>query len=174
MSTVKQAITGVSAGTEAEVMVKFPSVSSQAPGRLIGKLLECCPVRIPLLGVKISHIVFGPLCAPMGAIGYFVTKVFGEKYVLTNHAIRKWKFIGSRMLSQVDLADIADIAIFQQSGQEFFKAADLHLLNANGDVLMRIEGIPRAEVFRDNILTTRDSRLETQSSLATIESRQTA
>jgi len=174
MSTVKQAISGVSAGAEAEVMVRFPSVSSQAPGRLIGKLLELIPIRVPFLGVKISHLIFGALCAPFGALGYFATKVFGEKYILTSHAIQKWKFLGNRMLSQLDLDDIDDIAVYQQSGQEFFKAADLHLLNAGGDVLMRIAGIPRAEVFRENIMKTRDSRRETAASLATIEARQTA
>jgi hypothetical protein len=78
------------------------------------------------------------------------------------------------MIQRVELADIASMEIQQQSGQQFFRAADLLLLNAKGDVVMRLEGLPRAEIFRENIAKARAAALEVEESLNTIQARASA
>ena len=64
--------------------------------------------------------------------------------------------------------------VAQQAGQEFYHASDLLLLNAKGDVVMRLEGLPHAEIFRENITKARDAALQVQASLNTIRARQSA
>lgn len=78
------------------------------------------------------------------------------------------------MIQRIELSDIANIEVHQQSGQEFFHASDLLLLNAKGDVTMRLEGLPHAEIFRENITKAREASGRTQDSLNTIKARHTA
>ena len=75
------------------------------------------------------------------------------------------------MLKQVSLNEIDDIAIAQDPGQVFYRAADLQLLNAAGEVILRLEGIPFPETFRNLILETRDARRQTDASHAVIAAR---
>ena len=57
MSSRPQAISGVSTGQN-EIMTVYPSICAGGLGRLLGKLYECIPVRIPFLGPKISNLLF--------------------------------------------------------------------------------------------------------------------
>lgn len=169
MSTLKkQAIAGVSAGSETEIRWRFPSVSATGPGRLIGLICDAVPTRI--WGIKPSYVFALPL-APLGVVIYAFQKLFGEKYVLTNRSIQRWAAFGNQMIQSLPLESVADIQLSQQPGQEFFDAGDLSLLDAKGGVAMRIAGLPQAVIFRQSILEARDARVETARSLATIEAR---
>lgn len=167
-----QAISGVSAGTENEVMTVYPSIAATGAGRMLGSLFDSIPVRIG--GIKLSNILFPPLFIPFGLLLYFAQKATGEKYVLTNRHVQRWKFIGARQLGQVALGDIAEIDIVEQSGQAFFKAGDLLLRAADGRVLSRLSGVVRPAVFRQSILKAREARRCVEASLATIQARQPA
>ena len=169
----RQAISGVSPEREQILIAKYPSVACRWIGRIIGVVCESIP-KPKINGIKPSYLLFGPLAAVPGLIGYIELKILGNRYVLTNRSVQIWKAIGSRMLSQVKLADIDRVDIEQDAGQEFYNAADLNLLNASGQTIMRLEGIVRAAVFRQNILEARDARIEVESSLMAIHARQTA
>ena len=168
-----QAVSGVSAGTEAALMVKYPSIACRGIGRAMGSLCDSIPAP-KINGIKPSYLLFGWLAAPFGLVGYFEIKITGNKYVLTNRSVQIWKALGSRLVAQVLLTDIDQIEIRQQPGQAFYKAADLYLLDSSGETSMRLEAVTRPDVFRETILKARDARREVEASLATIEARQSA
>ena len=163
MSNLKsQAIAGVSAGSENQLMTKWPSIAALGLGRTLGQLMASVPTRIALAL---------PVGAPLGALLYLLQKVIGERFTITNKSVQRWTGLGGRMIQRIELSDIANIEVRQQSGQEFFNASDLLLLNAKGDVAMRLEGLPHAEIFRENITKARESFLRVQESLNTIKAR---
>ena len=173
MSNLKsQAIAGVAAGSETQLMTKWPSIAAIGIGRVIGQWLEMIPTRI--MGVKLSNLLFGlPLAGP-AALLYLLQKVTGERYTITNKSLQRWSGLGGRMIQRIELDDIISMQVQQQSGQEFFHASDLLILNAKGDVVMRLEGLPHAEIFRGNITKARDAVMQVRDSLNTIKARQSA
>ncbi len=170
MATQKlQAIAGVSASDETEIRLKYPSIASTSVGRLIGKLSNCTPTRI--WGIRPSSLIFPLPLAPLGVAIYAMLKLTGPKYVLTNRSVQRCSSLGSHKEQSVDLMEIDEIDLHQESGQEFFNAANLTLIDRQGDRVMWIEGVPCADMFRESILKARDARLETAESLAAIQAR---
>lgn len=166
MSNLKsQAIAGVAAGSETQLMTKWPSIAALGLGRFLGQLMASVPIRF-LLAL--------PVGAPVGVLLYFVQKVTGERFTITNKSVQRWTGLGGRMIQRIELSDIVHIEVRQQSGQAFYNASDLLLLNAKGDVAMRLEGLPHAEIFRENITKARESFLRVQESLNTIKARHTS
>lgn len=171
MATAKpQAIFGVSAGKENMIDVRFPSISATGLGRLLGRLYESIPLKI--WGLKISHLLFPLPTVPLALILYFYLKIAGTRYVLTNRSVQKWTGLGTRMLEQASLAEIDHIEVDPRRGQEFFRAADLALVAADGTVLMSLEAVPRAHVFRHTILEACSARKQVEASLQVIARRQ--
>jgi hypothetical protein len=164
-----QPICGVSSNSETEIRSRYPSIAASALGRLIGSLCESIPAKI--WGVKLSYLIFALPLAPLGTLTYVLQKLFGVKYTLTNRSVQVWSVIGVRQHRGVALTDIADIELSVQPGQEFYNAGDLTLVDAKGDVLLKISGIQRPDIFRENILKARQARTATQESLAAIAAR---
>jgi len=163
-------ISGVSADRETLIMTTYPSIASTGFGQLLGRLYDSMPVKI--FNIKLSHWLFPLPTAPLAILGYLQLKVFGKRYSLTNRSVQVWKSLGNRMIEQVALSDIDDVAILSKPGQAWYRAADLQLLNSAGEVLMTLEGVPGAEVFRNSILEARAARIQTDASRATIAARQ--
>ena len=159
---------GVSPGQEGVLETVFPSVASTVFGKLIGSLMESIPVAVR--GIKVSHVLFG-IPAGLAIIpGYLLMKM-GHFYVLTNRAVKIRSQAGAQLIQSCPLNDIADVAIDVLPGQAFYHAADLSLLNARGDVLMRLPGIVRPDRFRRAIIESRDARQQNDASMKTISSR---
>jgi len=167
-----QAISGVSAGIENTIMGQYPSIAATGLGRLIGNIADSIPV--PILGPKLSNLIFGLPLAPIGALEYLRTKAMGERYVLTNRSLERWAMLGSRLIQETPLPGIADIQLEVLPGQQFYKAADLVALDGDGNELMRLQGVKHADVFRRIILEARDARAQTEASLSVIRARQPA
>ncbi len=163
-------ISGVNTFAETPVMTIYPSIACTGLGRALGKLYECMPMKV--CGVKLSHWLFPLPTAPGALKAYLWIKLFGQRYTITNRSVQVWKSLGNRLEAKVDLAEIDDIAIAQDSGQVFYRAADLQLLDSAGDVLLQLRGVPNPDVFRNTILEARDARRQTDASRAIIEARQ--
>jgi len=162
------AIAGVTSG-QALVMVVYPSIACTGLGKLLGRLYDSIPTRI--LGIKLSHLLF-PLPTSIIAIQiYFHLKIFGEVYALTNRSIQLRRSLGNRLLREIKLADIDQVVVRQEPGQEFYPAADIYLLNKAGTTMMTLPGVPRAEIFRETILEARNARNQVAASLAVISAR---
>lgn len=155
---------------ETLVMFVYPSIAADGVGRFMGRWMN----RIPLpftKNVTFSGLVLGLIFAPFGALFYVLQKIFGQKYVLTNRSLQVWSSIGQRLIGSVPLEQIDEIAINQKNGQEFFRAADLQILDKGGNAVMTLAGVPRADVFRHTILRTRDAHTQVEAALATIGAR---
>lgn len=163
-----QPIAGVSTSQEGPIDIVYASIAATALGRLIGAIMDCIPVRI--WGVKVSNLLFGLPLAPLGLTCYLLRNIFGQHYELTNRSVAILSAGGVRQ-RQVALKDIASVEVDVRPGQEFHHAADLVLLNAKGDEILRLAGTPRPERFRRNILEARDARLQSDESLARINKR---
>lgn len=169
MATKRTAIAGVSSSGEVEIRTKYPSIGHTVIGGILGSIYESIPVK--LWGVKLSHLLFVLPSAPFAILGYAITKVFGERFVLTNRSIQRWASIGRRQIQSVALADIAEIAIETTPGMTFYKCGNLHLQDAKGKPLMVLKGVSRPEVFRETLLKSRESRTQVEASLAAIQAR---
>jgi hypothetical protein len=181
MSNVKsQAISGVSAGAETEIMTAYPSVAATVTGQRIGRLCEVMPLKthgVPwprLLIVLPLWLVVVPIALGVTLLLYAFMKLFGRRYILTNRSLQSRQLIGLRTFGQAHLADIKEIVIQELPGQAFYKAADLVAKGADGKTLLRLEGVQRPAVFRQTILEARDSRQQIEESLKTIQSRKHA
>lgn len=164
-----QPIAGVHSGSECEIAVKYPSIAATGIGRFLGNILELIPVKI--WGVKISYALFGLAVAPIAALVYLAMKVIGERYALSNRAVSIWGSLGNTMQKSVKLTDIADVIISIQPGQEFYDAGDIYLVNAKGDPLMLLSGVPYPEIFKVTILETRDAEVLVQETQKVIAAR---
>lgn len=178
MSNVKpQAISGVNASSEAEIMTAYPSIAAGGGGQAIGRLCDAVPLRtngVPWPRLIVA-IVLWPIVVPIamtfGLFLYAWAKMFGKRYVLTNRSLSVRQMIGVRTLGQVNLTDIKQIVIRELPGQSFYKAADLVCAGGDGKTLLRLEGVQRPAVFRQTILEARDARTQVEESLKAIQSR---
>ncbi len=178
MSNVKpQAISGVSAGTEAEIMTAYPSIAATGAGQSIGRLCDAVPLKtngVPWPRLVVG-ILFWPIVVPfaltVGLLLYSYMKLFGKRYVLTNRSLEVRQMIGIRNYAHANLADIKQIVIRALPGQAFYKAADLIGTGADGKTIIRLEGVQRPAVFRQTILEARDAKSQIEESLKAIQSR---
>jgi hypothetical protein len=163
------AISGLNAGKQSLIMTVYPSIAATAIGKTLGQLYESIPTKV--FGIKLSHWLF-PLPTAIFAVQVYAhLKLFGEVYVLTSRTVQLRKSLGNRLIREVPLADIDQVVVRCESGQEFYPAADIYLLNKAGQTLMSLPGVPRAEVFRQTILEARNARNQVASTLSTISAR---
>ena len=173
MSNRPQAISGVSTGDN-QIMTVYPSICAGGLGRLLGSLYDSIPVKVPVLGPKLSRLLFVLPTAPLGLLLYGVKFLFGDKYVLTNNAVEIWSLIGRKRSGTVKLDEVRGVQTSQRDGQAFYEASDLELLSESGDTLLVLPGLPRAEVFGETIMKAHDAKMSVANSLATIQARQSA
>jgi hypothetical protein len=171
-ATRSQPIAGVSAGAEQTIEIVYPSIAAVGPGRLIGRICDLIPAKVN--GIKLSYLLLAPLMAPFGALGYLSLKVTGDIYELTNRSLQIRRALTGRPVRKVSLSEIDNVAVAVLPGQEFYKAGDLVVLNAKGDAILTLAGVPRPERFREGILEAREARLRSDEALRAIQARQTA
>jgi hypothetical protein len=158
-------------------MTAYPSLAATGLGRAIGRLCDAVPLKTN--GVPWPRLIVGmlfwPIVVPFAltvALGlYTITKLTGQRFVLTNRNLQIRQMIGVRLNAQAPLSDIKNVTIRELPGQAFYKAADLLIQGADGKTLIRLEGVMRPAVFRQTILEARDARQQVEESLKAIQSR---
>ncbi|MEO2012957.1 MAG: PH domain-containing protein [Fuerstiella sp.] len=150
-------------------MTEYPSLASWGIGQVLGSLFELIPIR-PFGLMKVSY-VFALMAVPLGLPLYFLQKVFGQRYVLTNRNVQVWTARRTRMVSSVALADIADVELDQRPGHVFYSASDIHLKSASGETKLILKGVKDAGSFKNAIACTIDSRRLVQESVNQIAAR---
>jgi hypothetical protein len=165
-----QAIAGVSATSEAKIMTVVPSISGIAAGRIIGQILDCIPFNV--YGMRLSRLLFGLPLAPIGALLFLLTKGFGPRYILTNRSVQIWNSSRSRRIGGVELSEIDSVVMEQSPGQAFYRAADIRLVAASGQTLLRLSGVAEVKTFCHAIESAIQSRHLVQASLGAIAARQ--
>jgi hypothetical protein len=167
-SLKQQAISGVSPGFESIVEEMYPSIAATGIGQVLNNVYEAVPTRI--WGIKLTN-AFALPTAPLGMVVYLLMKVFGERYVVTNRAVKRVAALGFRLFQEVPLAQIAGVSIDPDSRLAFFKTGDVRLTNAAGETLLLMRGIPYPERFQQVINETRTAKSQTAAALATINAR---
>ena len=164
-----QPIAGVSPQIENTIMTVYPSLAAWGAGRAIGRLCDSIPLK--LNGIKLSYLMFGLPAAMLALLLYVTQKILGDRYVLTNRALESRAALGKTLRGRAALTEIDHVDIERRGGQAFYHAGDLVAYDAAGNVLLRLDGVPRPDVFRQTILEARDARRQTEASLATIAAR---
>ena len=172
LGSTPQAIPGAETQVERTVVARWPSIASTRIGRGIGALIEAAPeLRLPWFNVNIA-LAPALLLAPIGAVIYLETKLTGRRYTVTSKRVLIQGSLTKNLFAEVALENIAEVAIAPyRNGQEFYQAADVVLLSASGDELLRMEAVTRPGVFRQNILESRDALVQVREALATIQAR---
>ena len=137
-----QAVTGVISPETAEAKIReiYPSVARAGGIASLGKALTRTILLAPLAWLVMSVAYFGKLLP-----------LFMTRYTLTNRRlmIRKgWAGTPSR---EIPLAQIDDVRLAAGSRDDFFRSADLEIVN-QGRVALTLHGVPDPESFRHAIL----------------------
>jgi hypothetical protein len=109
---------------------------------------------LPRLGAKLMKTV---VLAPLGWL--VLAPVFGRKlspficqrYTLTNRRIMIQHGLKPKPVLEVPLTSIDDVRLVPGSLDEFYRSGDLEVI-ANGQVALRLVGVPEPESFRYAIL----------------------
>ncbi len=167
-----QPISGITPSLVAErlIMEVWPSISAYAAGRLVGQLFSIPgrigPVRITLF---IGLVIFWlPLAV------YFWPGRLGTRYSLTNKRLMIRKGLMGRPSHEVPLEEIEHVRARVRPGQGYFLAADLEVIDRDGQVRLVLPGVSQAESFRRAILKARDARVRVLAALDEIERRRQA
>ena len=170
MSTAKpQAISGVSSENENIILTVYPSVGATLFGQWLGRMYEWLPT-VPGSSIRLSYLLTLPT-APIALLIYILQKITGSRYVLTNRSVQIWSALTPFQRESVSLSDISRIEVQQGAGQVFYKAADVVVRNSGGQIILRLQGVVRAEVFVQSLQKAMEARRLVSESLAVIEAR---
>ncbi|RCS47704.1 PH domain-containing protein [Bremerella cremea] len=154
---MKQAIAGLSLSSqhEATAIVVWPSVSASEIGQKLGRLYEKKEGKgIFTLG-NLFVLLSIPLAIPLYLWNFL--PVVGTRYRITNRQVIVERGIQGVSERQMGLGDFDRIEIVQQSGQAWFRSADMIFWQQKpSDVgespqeveVLRLPGVPYPEVFR--------------------------
>lgn len=141
----KQVVTGVVPPQlgEAVIRVAWPGVTGTFPGiAVLAKWLQKTILLAP-----IGWLLLLPL---------FVKKIapfLGKRYVLTNRRLMIVRFGSKKPYREVKLEDIDKDGVQLPAGScdEFYRTGTLEIVQ-NGQVVMRLRGVPEPEGFRIAVL----------------------
>lgn len=165
------AIAGVSPVQETTLEYVFPSIACNALGRFIGSVMGAVqgigplPVRLLLL-IAVGGVLAGP-----AALLYFIVKVLGSSYTITNRSVQVRPVLGNDFTKQVKLADVAKIDIAVQDGYEFYDAGDVRLLDARDAELLTLIGVGGPQRVARLLIELRDAHAHSAASLKQIQAR---
>lgn len=169
ITTKTQPISGVSTGYENVIEELYPSIAMTGLGQVLNQLYESIPQKIN--GIKLSHILFVLPTMPLALLAYFLLKLGGSRYLVTNRAVKRMAALGMRQLEEVPLTQIEQVTVDPDSRLSFFRTGDIRLVNAVGDTVLLLRGVPYPDRFAQVIREARDARQQVEASLATINQR---
>ena len=143
----KQAVAGVVPFESEEALITqvCPSIAANPVGRVLGRLYD---LPIPF------GLIFAMLTLPIPLVLFFATLF--RRYALSTRRVWIRKGLRGKDGPGVQLAEIEEVRVAVRPGQEFYRAADLHVVVAGRDALL-LRGVPNPEAFRHNILAARDA-----------------
>ncbi|GIX04150.1 MAG: hypothetical protein KatS3mg114_0019 [Planctomycetaceae bacterium] len=167
-----QAIAGVSPQHETLIEEFYPSLAATPLGRFLDSLYESMPYGLGRL--KLSYVLFIPPTLPVVALAYFYMKIAHGKYVLTNRALKHTTLLGGRLLAEVPLLEIQEVAIDERSRGRFFPVADVVVTRTQSDSELILRGMPYPDRVVQVIVEAREARRQVGQALQTIERRHQA
>lgn len=169
----QQAIAGISSDHETLIMVEYPSIAAFPLGLALGRLYQSSTTRFLGSGPRISSFLALPT-APIGVLLYAWQKLAGHRYVLTNRTLSIQTAITRRTKQSVQLNTISQVRPHSEAGHDFFKSADLRIMNHNDQQAMVLAGVKESDAFRNAIQQAVAARAQVAIATARIESRTSA
>ena len=99
---------------------------------------------------------------PLALLAYFALKLGGSRYLVTNRAVKRMASLGYRRSEEVPLEQIEQVVVDPDSRLAFFRTGDVRLVNAAGDTLLLLRGVPYPDRFRQVILEACDARQDVE------------
>jgi uncharacterized membrane protein YdbT with pleckstrin-like domain len=147
MEVRKQIFTGLVPPQTGEALVRqvFPSVAASSAIATLGRAL-------------MRTIVLAPLGWLIMALPYFgkVLPFIGRRYSLTNRRLMIRHGWSQKIALEVPLGKIDEVRIHEDANSPFFRAATLEIVS-DGQVVMRLPGVPGPEGFRHAIVDARNA-----------------
>ncbi|WP_310820878.1 PH domain-containing protein [Stratiformator vulcanicus] len=166
---MKSATLDPDAAAERVIRIYYPSIASNPVGRLIGTLMECIP--IPIGSARVSNLIFGLPLAPIGALLYVLLKAFGERYAVTDRAVRRESALTGSPNGAMPLESVDQIDLRLRHCYRFFRAGDLILRSNDDRATLKLIAVPYAEAVRQTILEACEARKQTDAAIKQIERR---
>ena len=151
------------------MLTAYPSVAATAAGRLLGRVLNCVPLRVG--PATVSQWLFGLPLAPAGAAIYLWQKAFGVRYRLTDRRLIAEAALTGRELDAADLADVADAQVRRPRVGRWFRAGDLVLRDGTGTHLLTARGVPHVENLAARLAEVKGARESVAAAAAAIAGR---
>jgi hypothetical protein len=154
---MKQAIAGVAPAEleEVTVMTVWPSIAAYPAGRSLGRLyaLRWPDIYVFRAGNLLALLSLATL-VPLALYFYKLLPGVGTRYCLTNRRLVVKQGITTAERGAIELDGFDSIEVEVQPGQQWFRAGDL-VLKREGDVVLRLSGVSRPDVFRHTCLQAR-------------------
>lgn len=171
MSSV-QAIAGVSIDRESEIDTVYPSIAASTLGKVIGQIMDV-PAPLGNTVLRLAALcLLGLITSPFAVIAYFVGKLTGNCYVITNRRVHPRSILGKKSGTGPTIQQIADVQITEKPGYRFYRVGDVSLRDPSGKTLLVIPATPHPERLRHMIRELCFSQEQSGSALAQIEARQ--
>lgn len=148
MSEVRsQIVTGLVPPLTGEAMIRqaFPSVCAWSGIASLGRAL-------------MRTFILAPLGWLIMALPYFgkVLPFIGSRYTLTNRRLMIRHGWTQKVFKEIPLAQIDEVRILEDANSPFFRAANLEIIS-NGQVALKLPGVPEPEGFRHAIVDARNA-----------------
>ncbi len=130
---------------EVRIRERWPSVAAHPALATLGQKLTRTIILAPLAWLLMAGAFFGKLLP-----------FIGWRYSLTNRRVMIRRGWSCAIEQEVALADIDEVRLVTDDNSDFFRAANLEIVN-KGQVVMTLRGLPEPETFRQAILNTRNA-----------------
>jgi hypothetical protein len=140
----KQAITGVVPPQQGEALIReaWQSVAAFPVLAGVARRLQLGIVTAPLGWLILAPLKFRLLLGWLPGLGFLAVR-----YTLTNRRLMIAHGLQPHPVREVALADIDDVRIVADASSFFYRAADLEVIS-QGQVVLRLPGVPEADSFR--------------------------
>ncbi|QDT17405.1 PH domain-containing protein [Alienimonas californiensis] len=154
---------------ERDVLTVYPGVAATSVGRLIGRALNCVPLRIG--PATLSQWLLGLPLAPLGAAVYFWQKAFGLRYRLTDRRLIVETSLTGRQVDAAELAEVTAAEVTVPSAGRWFRAGDLTLRDRSGARLLTVRSVPHVDNFAARVAEMKGARASVDAAAKQIAAR---
>jgi hypothetical protein len=145
----EQAVTGVTAPQVGETTIRtvWPSVAAHPGPAALARACYRTMILAPIGWLALAPFYFQKLLAVMPGLHGLATR-----YRLTNRRLMICKGMKPVPDKEVPLDRIKDVKLVTDANSEFFLAGTLEVIDANGQTVLSLPGVPEPESVRHAIL----------------------
>jgi hypothetical protein len=132
---------------ESNIRTVWPSVAAHPGAASLARACYRSIIFAPIGWLVLAPIYFKKLLAVMPGLSGLATR-----YRLTNRRLMICKGFQATPVQEVPLDRIKDVKLVTDANSDFFVAGTLEVLDANGQTVLTLPGVPEAESIQHMIL----------------------